>query len=575
LKNIRFALAQKNFIVGDIKGNTEKILSTIEECEKSSPDIMLFPELSIVGYPPEDLLLKHSFIRENMIALEKIIKSTRQKSVIIILGFIDMKDDLYNSAALIQNGELLGVYHKILLPNYGVFDEKRYFAPGKNPMVIDADGLKIGLSICEDIWVPDGPIVDEVSNGAMILVNISSSPYNMMKGAAREKMLQVRALDLRSAILYANIVGGQDELVFDGHSVVIDENGITVARAKDFEEEILLADINVQNIVSTNLHDPRRRERFKVSSTVDFVHATFMDSKRNSLTPFIAPQISTEEEVFRALVTGTKDYIKKNGFKKVVIGLSGGIDSSLVAVIAKEALGPENVIGVMMPSMYSSESSVVDAEELANNLGIKTLKLTITDVYDSYIKALEEPFKQMEPNITEENLQARIRGNYLMALSNKFGWIVLTTGNKSEMSTGYATLYGDMAGGFAVIKDLYKTMVYRVCKWYNAYSGKDIIPQNVILKPPSAELKPNQVDQDTLPPYDVLDRILELYVERDLSFDEIVDMGFDFETVKKTVKLVDSSEYKRRQAPPGVKITSRAFGRDRRLPITNLYREKK
>ncbi len=569
---MRFALVQKDFVVGGIKENFQKIMTSIEEAEKFSPDFILFPELALVGYPPEDLLLRRSFIEDNMNALDEIVGLTKGKPEIVIIGFVDMKDDIYNSAAVIQNGELLSVYHKILLPNYGVFDEKRYFSSGKKPMIVEADGVKVGLSICEDIWVPDGPIVDEISNGAMIIVNISSSPYNVMKGAAREKMLQIRASDLRTAILYVNTVGGQDELVFDGHSVVIDESGNTKSRAKDFEEDILFTDIDVQNIVSVNLHDPRRRERLKNAPEIDLVYAKLIDRRRGKIEDMVSSEVSIEEEIFKALVTGTRDYVKKNGFKKVLIGLSGGIDSSLVAVLAKEALGSENVIGVMMPSMYSSESSVTDAVGLAKNLGIRTFKLKITDVYNAYIKALEDPFKGIEPDIAEENLQARIRGNFLMALSNKFGWLVLTTGNKSEMSTGYATLYGDMAGGFAVIKDLYKTMVYRVCKWYNERTGIDIIPHNVLIKPPSAELKPDQVDQDTLPPYDLLDKILELYVEKDLSFYEIVEMGFDPVTVNKTIKMVDSNEYKRRQAPPGVKITSRAFGRDRRLPITNHYR---
>ncbi len=569
---MRFAVVQKNFVVGGIEENLNKIFSSIEEVKEFKADVIIFPELAITGYPPEDLLFRHLFIQKNLEALNELVKFTSGRDEIIIVGFVDMKDDIYNAAAVIQNGSLIGVYHKILLPNYGVFDEKRYFAAGKKPMVIELNGAKIGLSICEDIWVPDGPIVDEVNNGAMVLVNISSSPYNVMKGASREKMIQTRASDLRAAIVYANTIGGQDELVFDGHSFVVDENGTTIARAKDFEEEILFADIDIPNIVSMNLHDPRRRERIARESEVDLIHVELKSKERNRIPNVISPVLTIEEEIFKALTLGTRDYVIKNGFKKVLIGLSGGIDSSLVAVIATEAIGNENVIGVMMPSMYSSKSSVEDAQMLANNLGIKTLKIKITDVYNAYIKALEESFAGTEPNITEENLQARIRGNYLMALSNKFGWLVLTTGNKSEMSTGYSTLYGDMAGGFAPIKDLYKTMVYRVCRWYNSKVGREIIPSNVFIKPPSAELKPNQVDQDTLPPYDVLDKILEMYVERDLSLEEITEMGFDVETVKKTIRLVDLSEYKRRQSPPGVKITFRAFGRDRRLPITNHFR---
>jgi NAD+ synthase (glutamine-hydrolysing) len=572
LRKIRFAVAQQNFVVGGIEENLDKIFSSIENAEKFKPDFVIFPELAITGYPPEDLLFRHAFIQKNLEALQKLVNFTSGRDEIVITGFVDMKDDIYNAAAVIQNGRLMGVYHKILLPNYGVFDERRYFAGGKKPMVIELNGTKVGLSICEDIWVPDGPIVDEVNNGAMVLINISSSPYNAMKGASREKMIQTRASDLRTAIVYANTIGGQDELVFDGHSFIVDENGTTIARAKDFKEEILFADVDIPNIVSMNLHDPRRRERIERETEIDLIPIELRSKERKEISVVISPDLVVEEEIFKALTLGTRDYVIKNGFKKVLIGLSGGIDSSLVAVIATEAIGKENVIGVMMPSMYSSKSSVEDAQMLAKNLGIEVLEIKITEVYNAYIKVLEKSFRGMEPNITEENLQARIRGNYLMALSNKFGWLVLTTGNKSEMSTGYSTLYGDMAGGFAPIKDLYKTMVYRVCRWYNANAGKEIIPSNIFIKPPSAELKPNQVDQDTLPPYDVLDKILELYVEKDLSLEEITEMGFDLETVKKTIHLVDLSEYKRRQAPPGVKITFRAFGRDRRFPITNHFR---
>ncbi|MGC8611190.1 MAG: NAD+ synthase [Athalassotoga sp.] len=572
MKALRFAIAQKNFVVGGIDENLEKIKSSIEEARKYNPDFIIFPELAITGYPPEDLLFRMAFLQKNIDGLNEIANFSKGKDEIIIVGFVDLKDDIYNAAAIIQNGKLIGIYHKILLPNYGVFDEKRYFSSGIKPMIVEVDNVKVGISICEDIWVPDGPIVDEVDSGAMVLVNISSSPYNIMKGSAREKMIQTRASDLHTAIVYANVVGGQDELVFDGHSFVVDENGNLIARAKDFEEEILIADVDIPNIVNMNLHDPRRRERIKKIGDVDAIRATLKESPKEKIEKRISPSICLEEEIFKALVLGTRDYITKNGFKKVLIGLSGGIDSSLVAVIASEAIGSENVIGVMMPSMYSSASSIEDARALALNLGIKTFQIGITDVYNSYIKALEKIFEGTQPNITEENLQARIRGNYLMAISNKFGYLVLTTGNKSEMSTGYATLYGDMAGGFDPIKDLYKTMVYRVCKWFNESRKKEIIPNNVFVKPPSAELKPNQVDQDTLPPYELLDSILELYVEKDFSFEEITEMGFDPEMVKKTIKLVDTSEYKRRQSPPGVKITFRAFGRDRRLPITNHFR---
>ncbi len=571
MRKLRFALVQKDFTVGGISENVNKMISTINEVEKSSPDFIIFPELSLVGYPPEDLLLKHSFIKDNLEGLDKVIESTKGKSFVVIVGFVDMVDDIYNSAAVIQDGQLLSVYHKILLPNYGVFDEKRYFAAGDKPMIVNYGGVKIGISVCEDIWVPDGPVVDEVRAGAMILVNISSSPYHLLKGMAREEMLRVRASDSRAAIVYTNSVGGQDELIFDGHSVVTNESGKIIARAPDFKESVLISDIDIPNIVSANLHDPRKRERGRTKPTVEFVEVNAININRDPITPIISETLSFEEEIFKALTLGVKDYVKKNGFSKVLIGLSGGIDSSLVAVVAVEALGAQNVTGVLMPSMYSSASSIDDSQMLASNLGIKTYTIPISNVFSAYLEALKVAFEGTNIDVTEENLQARIRGNYLMALSNKYGWLVLTTGNKSEMSVGYATLYGDMAGGFAVIKDLYKTMVYQVARWYNSYKGKEIIPNNVFVKPPSAELRPNQTDQDSLPPYDILDKILKLYVEDDLSFEEIMERGFEKETVKKTIRLVDHNEYKRRQAPPGIKITSRAFGRDRRLPITNHY----
>ncbi|WP_036225020.1 NAD+ synthase [Mesoaciditoga lauensis] len=576
MKSIRFSLVQKNFVVGGIEENKKKILSSIDEVQNLKPDFIVFPELSLVGYPPEDLLLKHTFIEDNIKALKEIAEYTRKYESVIVLGFVDRKDDIYNSAAVIQKGKIMGVYHKMLLPNYGVFDEKRYFSAGQKPLNLEYDGVKIGLSICEDIWIPDGPVMDEISDGAMIILNISSSPYHIQKGLNREEMLKVRASDSRAAVIYVNTVGGQDELVFDGHSLVIDEMGKIKSKGPDFEEAILTADIVIPNIVSANLHDPRRREMIRNPSgnsaliTLDAIKNP--ERQEIELKNETHPPLQLEEEIFKALTLGVKDYVRKNGFKKVLIGLSGGMDSSLVAAVATEALGSENVVGVLMPSMYSSKSSITDAEELAKNLGIKTYTIPIKDVFDAYLKVLDPAFVGTNPDITEENLQARIRGNYLMALSNKFGWLVLTTGNKSEMSVGYATLYGDMAGGFAVIKDLYKTMVYKVASWYNSHKGKDVIPTNVFIKPPSAELRPDQVDQDSLPPYETLDAILDLYIERDLSLKEIIEMGFDEETVRKTIKMVDRNEYKRRQAPPGVKLTTRAFGRDRRLPITNHYR---
>ncbi len=574
MKSLRFSLVQKDFVVGGIKENLRKMKETIEEVERYNPDFIVFPELSLVGYPPEDLLLKPSFVRENHEALHELVDFTKNKENVIVVGFVDMEDDIYNAAAVVQNGKLLGVYRKMLLPNYGVFDEKRYFSEGKTPLNVEYGGVKIGISICEDIWVPDGPVMDEISNGAIVILNLSSSPYHIRKGLSREEMLKVRASDMRAAVVYVNTVGGQDELVFDGHSLVIDENGKVIGRAPDFEEFVLTVDVNIPSIVGANLHDPRRREMQKRTREIasDLISCkAFEKRKGNNIEPFLSNVLHPEEEIFKALITGVRDYVRKNGFKKVLIGLSGGIDSSLVAAVAVEALGKDNVIGVLMPSMYSSKSSVSDAELLADNLGMKTYVIPIKDVFDSYLEALKDVFANTKQDVTEENLQARIRGNYLMALSNKFGWLVLTTGNKSEMSVGYATLYGDMAGGFAVIKDLYKTMVYKVAKWYNTSKGHDVIPENVLIKPPSAELRPNQVDQDSLPPYEILDSILDMYVERDFSPKEIIREGYDEETVMKTIKMVDRNEYKRRQAPPGVKLTVRAFGRDRRLPITNHF----
>ncbi len=575
MKSVRFSLIQKNFVVGGIEENKEKIISSVEEVQKLKPDFIVFPELSLVGYPPEDLLLKHAFIEENVEALKEITKRTSKYDSVIIVGFVDKDDDIYNAAAVIQKGKVRGVYRKILLPNYGVFDEKRYFSSGQKPLNVEYNGIKVGISVCEDIWIPDGPVMEEIADGAMILVNISSSPYHIQKGLSREEMLKVRASDSRAAVVYVNSIGGQDELVFDGHSLVIDEMGHVIGRAPDFEEAVLTSDVIIPHIVNANLHDPRRREMAKNSSgrTTLIVLDKIENVEREEIKEKgISSSLEMEEEIFKALSLGVRDYVKKNGFEKVLIGLSGGMDSSLVAAVAVEALGNENVVGVLMPSMYSSKSSVEDAEKLARNLGIRTYTIGIKEVFDSYLKVLEPIFAGTQPNITEENLQARIRGNYLMALSNKFGWLVLTTGNKSEMSVGYATLYGDMAGGFAVIKDLYKTMVYKVARWYNKWKGREVIPQNVFVKPPSAELRPGQVDQDSLPPYDILDAILDLYVEKDLAPNEIAEAGFDKDIVEKTVRMVDRNEYKRRQSPPGVKLTTRAFGRDRRLPITNHYK---
>ncbi|HEX68599.1 MAG TPA: NAD+ synthase [bacterium] len=568
----RLALAQINPTVGDLKGNSAKILDFIHRAEEKNVDLIAFPELALTGYPPEDLLLKPQFLRENVEYLKKIADSVKKSTVVI--GFVDVKEDIYNALAVIHDGEVRGIYHKTLLPNYGVFDEFRYFQKGTKINVFDIGGVRIGFNICEDIWYPDGPhLIQALGGNARLIVNISASPYHRGGGEAREKMLATRAQECGVILAYVNCVGGQDELVFDGRSLVFDERGNLLARAKCFEEDLLLIDLEIEKVLRTYLQDPTRRQMKLNTPAPELIKIEEgLKPKKEECISRIEGVLPPEEEMLRALILGTRDYVRKNHFEKVVIGMSGGIDSSLVACIAVEALGKDNVIGVIMPSQYSSSASVEDATLLAKNLGIKTILLPIQEVFDSYRKVLKENvFKDLPEDVTEENIQARIRGNFLMALSNKFGWLVLTTGNKSEMSCGYTTLYGDMAGGFAVIKDVYKTQVYELAHWINKRSGKEIIPQRIFQKPPSAELRPNQTDQDTLPPYEKLDAILKAYVEEEYSFQEILEMGFDEETVKKVIKMVDRNEYKRRQAPPGIKVTPRAFGRDRRLPITNRY----
>ncbi len=575
IKHLRVALGQVNVTVGNLEGNVDKILEYISRAREMGAHVVAFPELAIPGYPPEDLLLKPQFIEENLEALRYL--ASKVKEITVVVGFVDAQDDIFNAAAVIHNGEIKGIYRKIFLPNYGVFDENRYFQQGKDTPVFVINGTVVGVNICEDIWYAEGPTLAQcLGGGAEVILNISSSPFHAGKRAFRERMLSVRASDNCAIVTYSNLVGGQDELVFDGASMVFDESGRLLVQAKIFQEDLLLVDLDVESVFRTRLHDPRRRkEKLSFPTQVPVIHVS--DSSYTTLPPLEKREtkeiLSREEEITRALIVGTRDYIRKNGFQKVVIGLSGGIDSSLVAAIAVEALGPENVIGVLMPSQYTSQASITDALDLAKNLGIKTYTLSIQRIFDDYKEELQKVvFKGLEEDVTEENIQARIRGNLLMAMSNKFGWIVLATGNKSEMSCGYATLYGDMAGGFAVIKDVFKTTVYKIARHINHRTGREIIPENVFAKPPSAELRPDQTDQDTLPPYEVLDPILEAYVEKDKSFQEIVAMGFDPETVKRVITMVDRNEYKRRQAPPGIKITPRAFGRDRRLPITNRYR---
>ena len=569
----RIALAQMNATVGDLEGNAEKILRFAEEARKEGADLVAFPELALTGYPPEDLLLKPSFIEGNLRVLRELVP--KLKGIISVVGFVDKDADIYNAAAIVVDGKMVGVYHKVYLPNYGVFDEDRYFKPGSEYPVFTSDDLTFGVNICEDIWYPGGPSYFQSLKGdADLIVNISSSPYHMGKGHHRERMLSTRASDNIVIVAFVNMVGGQDELVFDGHSLVFDERGEKLAEGAWFEEELLVVDLPVREVFRTRLHDPRRRRVNLEEGEVPRISVPKLGrSPKPPISPPKREPPGPEEEVYRALVLGTRDYVRKNGFSKVVVGLSGGIDSSLTAVIAADALGPENVVGVAMPSQYSSSASMKDAEEVARNLGIKFLTLPIRDIFDAYLRTLSEVFEGTEPDVTEENIQARIRGNLLMALSNKFGWLVLTTGNKSEVSVGYCTLYGDMAGGFGVLKDVPKTLVYRLAEYRNRVGERPVIPRSVLEKPPSAELRPGQKDTDTLPPYEVLDPIIEAYIEYDRSPKEMMRMGMEEEVVRKVVGMVDRNEYKRRQAPPGVKITPRAFGRDWRLPITNRFRE--
>jgi NAD+ synthase (glutamine-hydrolysing) len=576
VRRLRLGMAQINTTVGDFKGNTEKILEAIAEGRSRGVDIITFPELAICGYPPEDLLFKPKFIDENLRSLDKVINGS--SGITVVVGFVDAKGDIYNAAAVIHDGELVDVYHKIYLPNYGVFDENRYFQAGSECTVWVIAGVNVGINICEDIWYEAGPATVQAYAGAEVIVNISASPYHLGKRSFRERMLGARASDNVAIVAHNNLVGGQDELVFDGNSIVLNEKGELVARGKQFEEDLIVADLDVEAVFRTRLHDPRWRKRTLLFEEQRWQAPKVIVSEEpvGAQKPPLAPRHFEVKgipgEIYDALVLGTRDYIAKNGIKKVVIGLSGGIDSSIVAVIAVDALGAENVIGVSMPSRFSSPGSISDAELLTRNLGMRLLTIPIEKVFQAYLDVLKEPFKGVKPDVTEENIQARIRGNLLMALSNKFGWLVLTTGNKSEMATGYTTLYGDMAGGFAVIKDVPKTMVYQLAKYRNALGGREPIPSSVLEKPPSAELRPDQKDTDSLPPYDLLDPVLKAYVEEDKSVKQILALGIDEEVVKKAARLVDSSEYKRRQAPPGVKITPRAFGRDRRLPITNHFK---
>jgi len=563
---VRVACCQVNTVVGDLDCNLAAILAAYDEAEAAGCDIAAFPELAITGYPPEDLVLKPGFIADNLEALEKLAARTGRCAAVV--GFVDPGRDLYNAAAVCALGSVQGVYHKRLLPNYAVFDEQRYFAPGMESLTLfRIAGVRVGVSICEDAWSPTGPIAMLAEGGAELVVNINASPYYAARLGERERMLATRAADASSALVYVNQVGGQDELVFDGASLVFDANGDLIARGPQFAERQLIVDMNVQPVFRKRLLDPRGRAAGAALPEVLISAESHAQDPPSS--PEIVAPLAPVAEIYEALVLGTRDYVRKNGFTDVVIGMSGGIDSSLVAAIAADALGPQHVHGVSMPSRYSSEGSKDDARELADALGIDYRTIAIEPAHAAFLEMLEPSFTGLPEDLAEENLQARTRGVTLMALSNKFGWLVLATGNKSEMATGFSTIYGDMVGGFAVIKDVNKTLVYELCRERNRRSP--VIPEAVLTKPPSAELRPGQRDDQSLPPYDELDPILEAYVEDDKTAGELVQAGCDPALVRRVVTLVDRAEYKRRQAPPGVRVTPKAFGKDRRLPITNRY----
>jgi NAD+ synthase (glutamine-hydrolysing) len=568
---LRVALAQMNPTVGDLEGNLARLADAYDRADQAGCDIVAFPELATVGYPPEDLVLKPGFVSDNIEMLSKFAARTGRCAAVV--GFVDQDRDLYNAAAVCVGGEVLGTYRKRLLPNSMVFDEQRYFTPGhdSDPLELyEIGGVKVGISICEDIWSPTGPLAEQAAAGAELNVNINGSPFHAGKLDLRERIIATRAADSHCAIVYVNQVGGQDELLFDGGSVVVDQAGEVLGRAPQFTEELLIVDVRIPPVYRKRLLDPRGRATEALLPTVHVSSSPVVHD--SPLAPVVAERLDPDQELYDALVLGTRDYCRKNGFTDVVIGLSGGIDSTLVACLASDALGPEHVHGVSMPSRYSSDHSMSDAAALAENLGLDYRTIPIEPAFQAYLDMLAPSFEGREPGLTYENIQSRCRGQLLMALSNEFGWMVLTTGNKSEMAVGYFTIYGDSVGGYAVIKDVLKLRVYDLCRYINRRAGREIVPEGVITKPPSAELRPDQRDDQSLPAYEVLDPILELYVEDDRTAGEIVDLGYDEALVRRITRLVDIAEYKRRQCPPGVRVTTKAFGKDRRLPITNGYR---
>jgi NAD+ synthase (glutamine-hydrolysing) len=572
---LRLALAQINSTVGDLDGNRDRILARLAEAKERGADLVLFPELAVTGYPPEDLLLRPGFVRAAERTLEKIARQTR--NVVALVGVPILERDLYNACAVCAAGEVKAVYRKRFLPNYGVFDEDRYFAPGDDLLLLEHGRTLIGPTICEDVWQPGPPATDLALAGAELIANISASPFHVGKDREREEMLATRARDNSVFLAFCNAVGGQDELIFDGHSLVLDDEGTVLARAPGFEECLLLVDVDPDEVVARRLRDVRRRalarERGIPHAEVVHVGSPRPSPEGKRVEPPIAEPLDDLEQMRLALELGLRDYVEKNGFREIVVGVSGGIDSALVAALAAEALGPERVHCVSMPSQFSSEATRADARRLAEGLGCPFLEFPIEPVVDAFRQTLAPAFAEREPDLTEENVQARTRGVLLMALSNKFGWLVVATGNKSELAVGYATLYGDMAGGFALLKDVFKTDVFRLARHLNVRARREPIPQSILERAPSAELRADQLDEDSLPPYPALDRVLEAYVEEDRSREELTGDGFDRDVVERAIAMIDRAEYKRRQAPPGVKLRPKAFGRDRRTPITNRWRD--